>query len=268
MLRLKTNGDVRTTGARRTGNRAVAGILAVGLLMAGAAQGQAPGTVASPQTQTTVPITSSKIGPAAPVTYDNKYELYGGLAFMNFMAGQNLPKRMNLGGGEVLATYWLPGDHWFTRNIGVAADYRIDAGTTPVIANSGITTPDANGGTGINNRPLVYMNTVMGGAQYRSRMRNQYVALDFHGYAGVSHGVFNYSFRNLVVPESEAYAATGLYSNRTKPMAALGGSIDFNLSKKMAIRFSPDLILEHYGTGLREFVGVSGGVIYRIGKQK
>ncbi len=247
--------------------------------MAGAAQGRAQATSSSSADQATQqatqqtttptpPIPTSKIGPAAPVTYDNKYELYGGLAFMNFMAGQNLPKRMNLGGGEVLGTYWLPGDHWFTRNIGVSADYRIDAGTTPVFANSGITEPDANGGTGINNRPLVYMNTVMGGAQYRSRMRNQYVALDFHGYAGVSHGTFNYSFRNLVVPISEAYAATGLYSNRTKPMAAVGGSIDFNLSKRMAIRFSPDLILEHYGTGWREFVGVSGGVMYRFGKQK
>src|SRR5271154_3056715 len=76
MLRLKTSGAVRTTGARRTGNRAVTGILAAGLLMAGAAQGRAQGTVAGAQTQTTVPITSTKIGPAAPVTYDNKYELF------------------------------------------------------------------------------------------------------------------------------------------------------------------------------------------------
>jgi hypothetical protein len=267
MLRLKTSGEARTTGARRTGNRAVTGILAAGLLVAGAAQGRAQGTVASPTTQTTVPIASSKIALAAPVTYDNKYEVYGAFNFMNFQAGQSLPKRMNLGGFEVLGTYWLPGDHWY-RNIGVGVDYRIDAGTTPVFSNSGITKPNAIGGTGINNRPLVYMNTFMAGAQYRSRLRNQYVAVNFHGYGGASHGTFSYSLQDLVVPLSEAYAATGLYSNRTKPMAALGASIDFNLSKKMAIRFSPDLILEHYGTELREFVGVSGGVIYRIGKQK
>ena len=268
MLRLKTSGEVEVTGARKTGNRAVMGILAVGLLMAGATVGQAQGTVAAPQKTTTVPITSSKIGPAAPVTYDNKYEIFGALNFQNFQAGQSLPRRMNLGGGEFLATYWLPGDHWFTRNIGVGADYRIDAGTTPVFANAGITTPNANGGTGINNRPLVYLNTIMGGVQYRSRFRNQYVALNFHGYGGVSHGTFDYSFKDLVVSKAEAYAATGLYSNRTKPIAALGASIDFNLSKKMAIRFSPDLILEHFGTETREFVGVSGGVIWRIGKQK
>ena len=56
MLRLKTIGEVRTTGARKTGNRAVTGVLAVGLLMAGAAQRRAQGTVASPAPQTTVPI--------------------------------------------------------------------------------------------------------------------------------------------------------------------------------------------------------------------
>jgi hypothetical protein len=268
MLRLKTIGEVTVTGARRTGNRAVTGILAVGFLMAGVAQAQAQGTVAAPPAQPTVPTTSSKIGPAAPVTYDNKYEIFAALNFQNFQAGQALPKRMNLGGGEFLATYWLPGDHWFTRNIGIGGDYRIDAGTTPVFANGGITKPDAQGNTGINNRPLVYLNTFMGGAQYRSKMKNQYVAVNFHGYGGVSHGTFSYSLKDLVVPLSEAYAATGLYSNRTKPMAALGASIDFNLSKRMAIRFSPDLILEHFGTETREFVAVSGGVIWRFGKQK
>jgi hypothetical protein len=253
MLRLKTIGEARTAGARRTGNRAVTGILAGGLLMAGAAQGLAQGTVSSSQTQTTVPITSSKIGPAAPVTYDNKYEIYGGLNFMNFQAGQNLPNRMNLGGGELLGTYWLPGDHWFTKNIGLGADYRIDAGTTPVFANAFV-----------NNRPLVYMHIGMLGAQYRWR-RNQFVAVNFHGFGGVGAGTFTYSTKD-VPPQ---YLPTiGLYTNRVKPMVALGGSIDFNLSKKMAIRFSPDLILEHFGTETREFVGVSGGVIYRIGKNK
>ncbi len=100
MLRLKTIGEVRTTGARKTGSRAVTGILAVGLLMAGAVEGRAQGTVSS-STQPTTPIATSKIAGAAPVTYDNKYELYGSINFMNFMAGQNLPKRMNLGRGRI-----------------------------------------------------------------------------------------------------------------------------------------------------------------------
>jgi hypothetical protein len=263
MLRLKTVGEARTTEARRTGNRAVTAVLAAGLLMAGAAEGWAQGTVAGQQPQTTtVPIARSKIALAAPVTYDNKYEIYGGLNFMNFQAGQNLQNRMNLGGGEALFTYWLPGHNW-VKNLGVGADYRFDAGTTPVFPNAG-TTPLSSKGTGINNRPLVYLHTGMLGAQYRGP-KNQYAALNYHGYFGVSHGTFDYSLKNLL---PGAYPLVGLYTNRTKPIAALGGSVDFNISKKMAIRLSPDLILEHFGTEWREFVGVSGGVIYRIGKNK
>jgi hypothetical protein len=140
MLRLKTSGAVRTAGARKTGNRAMMRVLTVGLLMglmAGSAEGWAQGTVA-PSTQPTVPVATSKIALAAPVTYDNKYEAFAAFNFQNFMGGQNLPKRMNLGGFEFLGTYWL------TKRVGLSADYRIDAGTTPVFANAFV-----------NNRPLV-----------------------------------------------------------------------------------------------------------------
>lgn len=33
----------------------------------------------------------TKLGPAAPVTYDNKYEIYAGLNYMNFKAGKTCP---------------------------------------------------------------------------------------------------------------------------------------------------------------------------------
>ena len=59
----------------------------------------------------------------------------------------------------------------------------------------------------------------------------------------------------------------GLYTNRTKPMAAIGTSFDFNRSRNMAFRLSPDLILEHLGTETREFFAISGGVVYRFGKK-
>ena len=117
----------------------------------------------------------TKLGPAAPVTYDNKYEVYGGLNFMNFMAGQDLTRRMDFGGGELEGTYWLTGK-W-----GLAAEYRGEAGTTPVLPNAGI--------YGIH-RPLVYMNMVLFGAQFRW-MQNQHAALDLHAYGGPSYGVFD-----------------------------------------------------------------------------
>jgi hypothetical protein len=199
----------------------------------------------------------TKLGPAAPVTYDNKYEVYGGLNYMNFMAGQALPKRMNLGGAEIEGTYWV------SPNWGVTADYRGGAGTTQVFPNAGP--------YGIH-RPLVYMNMGMGGVQYRW-LKNQHAALDVHAYGGMSAGVFDAGTQGAGVGAIGTTAAgnaqqVGLYADHTAPIFALGGSIDFNRSKNWAIRLSPDLILEHFGTDTREFFAISGGVMYRFPNKK
>ncbi len=180
-----------------------------------------------------------KLAAAAPVTYDNRYEIYGGINLQNFQAGQNLPKRMNLGGVEALGTYWL------TDKVGLGAEFRGEAGTSPVFPNP------------YTSRPLVVLYTGMLGAQYRGP-KNQRAALNFHVYGGVSHG----DFTETPLPPGEN---VGLYTNRTKPMLAAGGSIDINRSKNLAIRLSPDLIIEHFGTEYREFFAISGGVIYRFG---
>ena len=184
---------------------------------------------------------NAKLNAAPPVTYDNKYEIYGGINFMNFQAGQQLPTRMNLGGTEILGTYWL------TNHLGVGAEFRGEAGTTPVF-------PTIYPG-----RKLVYMTSALGGVQYRGP-RNQRVAVNYHAYAGFAHGVFDTS--------TAGYPADyGLYPNSNSPLIALGGSLDINRSKNLAFRLSPDLMLEHFGTELREFVAVSGGVIYRFGSR-
>ncbi len=207
-------------------NRITCGLLGAGLVVA-AAQAPAQGR--------------GKLAAAAPVTYDNRYEVYGGINLQNFQAGQNLPKRMNLGGVEALGTYWL------TNKVGVGAEFRGEAGTTPVFPNPYTV------------RPLVVLYTGMLGAQYRGP-KNQRAAIDFHAYGGVSHG----DFTETPLPSGEN---VGLYSNRTKPIFALGGSLDINRSKNVAIRLSPDLILEHFGTEIREFFAISGGVVYRFGRQ-
>jgi len=184
--------------------------------------------------------TSVKLASAAPVTYDNKYEIYGGLSYQNFQAGQNLPKLMNLGGVEVLGTYWL------TNKLGLGADFRGQAGTTPVFPN-----PDPS-------RPLVVLYTGMAGAEYRGP-HSQRAALNYHAFGGVMHGDFTRTANpNLNI---------GLYTNQTRPIFALGGSVDINRSKNFAFRLSPDLILEHYGTETREFFAISAGIVYRIGRK-
>ena len=152
-LQTKRMGLSRT----KTKTYLVLTVVLMGLLQAGIGQAQ----------------TASKLGPAEPVSYANRYEVYGGLAFMNFMAGEHLPKRMNMGGAEFQGTYWL------TRKIGLTADYRGLAGTTPV--NPNIYRVD---------RPVVYMNAIMFGAQYRGP-KNQYAAINYHAYAGPSFGVFD-----------------------------------------------------------------------------
>jgi hypothetical protein len=194
----------------------------------------------------------TKLGPNAPVTYDNKYEIYGGLNYMDFKAGENLPTRMSLGGAEIEGTYWL------TSKIGLAAEYRGEAGTTQVYPNAEI--------YGIH-RPLVYMNMGMFGAQYRGP-KNQHAALDFHAYGGVASGVFDAGTQGAGPTPGTSAASNaqivGLYDDHTAPIFALGASGDFNRSKNLAIRLSPDLILEHFGNETREFFSISAGVVYRF----
>lgn len=206
--------------------------------------------------------TPTRIGPAPPVTYDNKWEIYGGLNYMNFKAGEDLPKRMNLGGAEIEGTYWL------TPRIGLAAEYRGGAGTTQVFPNAEI--------YGIH-RPVVYMNDALFGVQYRW-LKNQHAALNLHGYGGIADGVFDAGTQGAgpgdvgrtaaenacLASGNSVPAGVGLYCNHVAPLIALGGSLDFNRSKNWAIRFSPDLILEHFGNEEREFFAISGGVVYRF----
>ena len=226
----------------RTGARVGSTVLMMGLIAglmangAGRAEAQA------------VPTGNGKLGPADPVTYANKWEFYGGVNFMNFQAGQALPKRMNLGGTEGSITYWL------NKKVGLTADYRWDGGTTPVLANNYV------------NRPFVYLNMGMFGVQYRGP-KNRYVAINYHAFGGVAYGVFNSSTQH-VPPTLNNGVGVGLYPNGSAGMEALGGSIDFNRSKNWAFRLSPDLILEQFGTGTSEFFAISGGVVYRFGNPK
>jgi hypothetical protein len=190
--------------------------------------------------------------PPPPVTYTEKYEVYGGFNFANGQAGQNLPKRYNMAGGEVMGTYWL------TPKWGVAADGRFEGGTTPVLPSGQATNPP------VQTRPYVSQIIGMGGAQYHW-FGNQHAGVNLHALAGVANGDFDHSNPNLVPALFQN--ATGLYSNRTSFMGTAGGSIDFNRSARWAIRLSPEIVFEHFGTELREFVYVSGGVIYRFGNR-
>jgi len=195
---------------------------------------------------------AQRIGPPPPVTYDNKYELYGGLSYFNFKAGESLTHRMNLGGAEIAATWWL-NQRW-----GATADYRGGAGTTDINPQAKV--------FGIH-RPLVFMNDALFGMQYRW-LTGQNAALTPHAYGGIAIGVFDDGTQGAgptpgVSATSNAQIA-GLYANHTAPIIAVGAALDINRSKNWALRLSPDLILEHFGNEEREFFSISGGVVYRF----
>ena len=188
--------------------------------------------------------------PPAPVTYTEKYEIYGAGSFLNGQAGQNLPKRYNMGGGEAMATYWL------TPKYGIAGDVRFEIGSTPVLPAAQATNPR------VQTRPYVLQTIGMGGVQYHFR-GNHYAGVNFHALAGIANGDFDHS--NPGLTSANFTQATGLYSNRTSFMGTVGPSFDFNRSARIAVRLSPEIVFEHFGTELREFVSVSGGIIYRFG---
>jgi hypothetical protein len=257
MLEKKTQGVVLSVTAKRTGwmGRMGMGVLAVAVAMGTvAAQAQTASSSQSTSTSLTPGQTNDpfpkkpRFGTSAPVTYDNKYEFYGGINLMTFQAGQDLPKRMNMAGGEALGTWWM------TPRLGLGGEWRGEWGTTPVKPN-----PYFNG------RALASMQMVMGGAQWRGP-KNQYAAINYHGYAGMAHGSFDHTIKSANIPDVYL-PQVGLYSNRNAFISALGGSLDVNRSKNWAVRLSPDLMIEHFGTETRYFFAISGGVVYRIGKR-
>ena len=209
---------------------------ALALTSAASSQTQQQPPPAQPESVTA----AAKLAERPPVTYDNKYELYGGIGLQNFQAGQQLPKKMVFGNIEINGTRWL------NRRIGVAVDFRGGAGTTQVFPNSDLS------------RPLVVQYTGMGGVQYRGP-KNQFAAINYHAYAGAMHGIFDETARQDL--------NVGLYTNRTGAIGVVGGSVDFNYTRQIAFRFSPDLVFEHLGDETREFFALSGGVIYRFGKK-
>ena len=215
-----------------------------------AAPAQAQSTSGSSDTPSDGPVAHGTIATAAPVTYDNRYEVFGGLNYMGFKAGPYLPQSMNMGGGELMGTYWLRSGwrRYLAPNLlGLVADYRFDAGTTPVLPNP------------VNlNRTLVYQNILMGGVQVRGP-NNQFFAIGLHVLAGNSWGNFSHGTEPAAQPQQ-----VGLYTDRSAFISAIGGSLDINQSKQFAIRLQPDLMLSRFGTYTGTHFAIAGGIIYRF----
>ncbi len=185
------------------------------------------------------------IRPTEKLKYDNRYDAYGGMSLDTLVAGRTLLKRMNLGGVEVQGTYWP------VPRFGLSLDFRGDGGTTPVNANPYKI-----------DRAVVYQMMYLGGLVMRGP-RNQHFALNYHAYGGVTHGMFDTNIGNT--PPQDV----GMYSNRTKPMEALGISLDINRGTHWALRIQPDAMIRQYSSSeTTEDFSMSAGILYRFGRKK
>jgi hypothetical protein len=219
-------------------------------LCALAAPAQTATTTPAPAAdQTAAPAPPGKFSHTAPVTYDNRYEIFGGISFLSYQAGQNLPHLMSMGGAEIQGTYWL-NDRW-----GVVLSGRAGAGTTPVLSP-------------YYNRVAVYQETGLAGVNMRWK-HTQYAALGVQAMAGASHGVFDYAVQHY--PGGSPVGACsgpnnlGLFCNSTKGQAVAGLSLDINHGPRWAIRLAPEVVFDHRSSELREFFYLAGGVVYRFG---
>ena len=101
------------------------------------------------------------------------------------------------------------GTYWLTNHLGVAADYRIGAGTTPLFPNP------------YYNRVLVYQNIISGGVQWRGP-KNRYFAIDYHALGGETHGVFDHAMQNYPRRQSGHGNRPGSVSQRQQPVCRSG----------------------------------------------
>jgi hypothetical protein len=184
----------------------------------------------------------------ANVRYDNRWEVYGGVAYSHFNAGPQLVQGANLGGFDAMGT------RWFTTRLGLAGDVRGYFGTSGV-------QPNPYGIRG----PFVSQYMFMVGPEYRGPS-NQHITTTLHALFGGDRGGFEsalYDQNGNKVPP----LALGLFSNQVAFGSALGGSIDLNRSPRLAFRISPDATLTDFGSaGIRAQFAISVGLVYRLGR--
>jgi hypothetical protein len=187
--------------------------------------------------------------PSENVPYDYRWEIYGGGAYARFKAGLDLPP-INLYGFDVEAARYVR-EHWAV--VGSGRGYY---GTTNVEPNP----------YGLTSQPVRnYM--FLGGAQYRLE-RNERLSATLHALAGGAYGVFNpdvnYPGGGRINPES-----VGLFKNQLGFGAAFGGSVDFNITPRLAVRIAPEATLTHFtgafgATSLDAGYAATVGVIYKF----
>ncbi len=197
-----------------------------------------------------VPNTDSLAG----TDYNNRYELYAGLAYSHFNAGPSLLQGSNLGGID------LQGARFFSPRLAVAADIRGYFGTSGVVPNI----YNIKG-------PFVSESMFLAGPEYRW-VANERASVTIHALFGGAYGDFTSGIGKTPsdlgpgTPPPTA-AALGLFNNQVSFGSAIGGAVDLNRSPRLAFRIAPEATLTDFGSaGIHEQFALSVGLVYRLGR--
>ncbi len=186
------------------------------------------------------------------VTYNSRYEIYGGFAYSHFDAGPSLLQGSNLGGFDV------QGDYFLTHKWAAVGNLRGYLGTSGAVPNP----------YGIKG-PFVSEYMALAGPEYRA-LANQHASLTLHALFGGTYGYFSSVFGNVVNGHRTEPADAGFFNDQIAFGSAIGGSIDLNRSPRLAFRISPDATLTDFksqtGNGdFKEQFALSVGLVYRLG---
>lgn len=185
-----------------------------------------------------------RIQKAVEDTYNHKYEIYGGGAYVRFHPGPNLQHINEEGWSGGFTDYLRP-------RLGVTVDFRGYYG----LAYTEHNIYDIF-------HPSITQFTFMAGPQYRI-IRMQRWAISAQLLAGATKGTFN--------GNSALFPGTliGMWSNGTDFSAGAALPLDVNLGPALAFRISPNYMFTTFG-GSEQYknIGFTSGLVYRWGRQK
>jgi hypothetical protein len=191
------------------------------------------------------------VDPLAGVRYDNRYDIYLGMAYDHMKAGPNLLQGSNLGGLDLSGSYWL------TRRWGVEGSGRAYLGTSGAAPN-----PYSING------PFVAQYFFTGGPEWLGP-HNKHGALIPHVLAGGVYGNFEKDLRR------HSPSVVGFYNDQIAPAVIMGGHFDLNRSARWVFRITPDAVLTDYSVnyGQRNSqidinFAISVGIEYKFKKQR
>ena len=193
----------------------------------------------------------AQVTATAPVStlapYSQQWDIYGGYSYTHFNPGIGRGvQALNLNGWNGDATAW------FKQLFGLEFSARGYYGTIIVPANAYNIT-----------KSNMSEHLFMVGPNFRLRRRENY-AVGFHVLLGSAIGSFDQGFKGSGIQPYQV----GIYNNKVAFGAAVGTWADYNLSPKLAVRFTADWQPTHYGQSTQnEFAGTAG-IVYKLGTMK